>query len=140
MSKSTKAGSQSEKSGAERRKSKRLDILVTFSLFVVVPAKGPMRLKVHDISDAGIGFDLDIEEEQGAPGFEAKVGAQFEIHLYLNQSLYLPLPVTVRRIVDADGIRRAGAEFQGKGSKGHIALLAFLDMLDVLSEAARIES
>jgi hypothetical protein len=132
----SKSGSQS---GAERRKSKRLDILDTFSLFVVVPAKGPMRLKVHDISDAGIGFDLDIAEEQGSVGFEAKVGNNFDIHLYLNQSLYLPLHVTVRRIVDAEGIRRIGAEFQGKATKGQVALLAFLDMLDALGEVARIE-
>jgi hypothetical protein len=137
MSKSTKAGQQS---GAERRKSKRMDILDTFSLFVVVPAKGPMRLKVHDISDAGIGFNLDIEEEQGASNFEAKIGDAFEVHLYLNQSLYLPFSVTVRRIVDIEGVRRIGAEFQGKGSKGHAALISFVHMLDALGEAARIES
>ncbi|MFL5812196.1 MAG: PilZ domain-containing protein [Bdellovibrionia bacterium] len=136
MSKSTKAGQQS---GAERRKSKRMDILDTFSLFVVVPAKGPMRLKVHDISDAGIGFNLDIEEEQGASSFEAKVGDSFEVHLYLNQSLYLPFSVSVRRIVDTEGVRRIGAEFQGKGSKGQVALTSFVHMLDALGEAARIE-
>ncbi len=137
MSKSTKAVTET---GAERRRSKRLDILDTFSLFVVVPAKGPMRLKVHDISDAGIGFDLDIEEELGAAGFEVKIGNEMEIHLYLNQSLYLSLPVTVRRIVDAQGIRKIGAEFRGKGTKAQVALLAFLDMLDALGEVARIES
>jgi hypothetical protein len=137
MSKSTKAGQQS---GAERRKSKRMDILDTFSLFVVVPAKGPMRLKVHDISDAGIGFNLDIEEEQGASSFEAKVGDSFEVHLYLNQSLYLPFTVSVRRIVDTEGVRRIGAEFQGQGSKGQTALSSFVHMLDALGEVARIES
>jgi hypothetical protein len=138
MSKSMKSESKSG-SGAERRRSKRMDVLDTFSLFVVVPAKGPMRLKVHDISDAGIGFDLDIQEENGAMSFEVKAGDEFDVCLYLNQSLYVPLAVTVRRIVTADGVRRAGAEFRGKGSKGHIALLAFLDMLDALSDAARIE-
>jgi hypothetical protein len=117
-----------------------MDILDTFSLFVVVPAKGPMRLKVHDISEDGIGFNLDIEEEQGNSGFEAKIGDGFEVQLYLNQSLYLPLSVTVRRIVDAEGIRRIGAEFQSKGSKGQAALVSFIQMLDALAEAARIES
>jgi hypothetical protein len=98
-----------------------------------------MRLKVHDVSDAGIGFDLDIAEENGIPAFEAKQGASFDIHLYLNQSLFIPLTVVIRRIAETDGIRRIGAEIEGKATKGQIALAAFLDMLDVLSDVARIE-
>lgn len=116
-----------------------MDILDTFSLYAVVPAKGPMRLKVHDISDLGIGFDLDVAEENGSQNFPLKLGASFDIQLYLNQSLYLPLTVQARRITDRDGIRKIGAEFQGQGSKAYIALISFLDMLDAVSEAADLK-
>lgn len=137
MTKSTKT---KEEAGAERRRSKRMDILDTFSLYAVVPTKGPMRLKVHDISDLGIGFDLDVAEERGAQSFQLKLGASVDIQLYLNQTLYLPLTVQARRISDRDGIRKIGAEFQGHGSKAYIALISFLDMLDAVSEATNPKS
>jgi c-di-GMP-binding flagellar brake protein YcgR len=135
MSKSSVKGKLPE--GAERRRSKRMDILASFSLYVVVPKKGPHRLPVHDLSDGGVGFDLDIEEEEGdANLFPVQSGSELELHLYLNQSLYIPLRVIIRRLQEAKrGVRRIGAEFPDRQAHGHMALLAFLDMLDAVAEA-----
>lgn len=124
--------------GADRRRATRMAILDTFSLFAVVPSKGPHRLRLNDISDVGVGFDLDIEEESGMDIFQVKPGDRLEIQLYVNQSLYLPLVVDVRRVTQKGGVRSLGAEFTTRGSQGYIALLAFLDMLDALSEGAQV--
>ncbi len=124
--------------GADRRRANRMAVVDTFSLFAVVPAKGPHRLKLNDMSDAGLGFDLDIEEEEGSGGFDVEIGTPLEIHLYMNQSLYLPLSVQIRRIVQKNGVRQIGAELTSRSSKGYLALIAFLDMLDALGEGAQV--
>jgi len=125
------------KQGAERRRFKRRPILETFSLFCVVPKKGSHRLPVHDVSDKGIGFDLDIDGESFAE-FPLKSGEKLEVHLYLNQTLYLPLVVQVARIEDKASVRRIGAELINPDSPSSKAFAAFLDMLDQLSEAGEI--
>jgi c-di-GMP-binding flagellar brake protein YcgR len=104
------------KTGTERRRTKRTDILDTFSLFVSIPQKGPHRLKVHDISEGGIGFDFDIDEEVGTHALPIQSGADVSLFLYLNQSLHIPLTVRVRRVTESQGIRRIGAEFAGRES------------------------
>jgi hypothetical protein len=123
--------------GEERRRSKRRPVIDTFSLFCVVPKKGVHRLKIHDVSDQGIGFDLDIDGEDIAE-FPLKTKENLEVHLYLNQSLYLSLPVSVARLEDGGGIRRVGAEFTDRSGASYKAYAAFLQMLDLLGEAAQI--
>lgn len=124
------------KPGAERRRSKRTDLLDTFSLFVSVPKKGPHRLKVYDLSDIGIGFDLDIEEE-GMPEFPVESGDSLGLDLYLNQSLSIPLQVVVRRVQVKEGVRRVGAEIASKDTAGASAVRAFLEMLEAISSVAK---
>lgn len=121
----------------ERRRSRRRPILDTFSLFVVVPKKGVHRLQVHDLSDLGIGFDLDIDGES-FDEFPINPKEKLTVQLYLNQSLYLNLDVQVMRIEDSSGVRRVGAEFTDRTSPSHKAFAAFLQMLDLLSETAQI--
>ena len=118
-------------------------------MFCVVPKKGIHRLQVHDVSDHGIGFGLDLEGEETI-GFSLQSGELLDVHFYLNQSLYLPLSVKVARIEDRNvgdehgsqppaRVRRIGAEFDNK-DKGHNAFLAFLQMLDAISEVAQIQT
>lgn len=121
-------------SGQERRKSHRRPILDSFSMFVVVPTKGPYRLPVHDVSDSGLGFDFDTEGEDTSL-FSVKQGDQFEIHLYLNQSLHIPLNGKVMRVVDDEGTRRLGVELTKTSTAGHKAFMSFLQMIDDLSSS-----
>lgn len=116
----------------ERRRALRREILATFSLFIAVPQKGPYRLKVHDLSELGIGFDLDMEED--AEPFPISLGEVLEIQFYLNQSLFIPLQVKVLRIEEKGGVRRIGAEFEDRVSAGYNGLLSFLKLLDTLAE------
>lgn len=129
----------SQSNPQEKRRSKRRPILQTFSLFAVVPRKGDHRLHVHDLSDQGIGFDLDIDGESPAD-FPVQSQEKLELQLYLNQSLSLSLEVEVKRIEDAGGVRRVGAEFIRINSPSYKAYASFLQMLDLLGEAAQIHS
>lgn len=127
-----------EKSGAERRKAKRRSILDTFSLFAVVPKKGIHRLKIHDVSDLGIRFDLDVEGESPAD-FPLNTEETLNLRFYLNQSLYLPLDVKVIRIEGETAQRRVAGEITDQNSKSYKAFLAFLGMLDEVIDIALIE-
>jgi hypothetical protein len=139
MSSAKAAGKGAAKSGGdsvpgiERRKARRRPILETFSVFAVVPKKGPHRVPIHDVSDLGVGFDLDTEGELPEE-FPLAQGEKLEIHFYLNQSLYLPLEVDIVRLERAGGVRKVGASICDKSTRPYKAFLAFLAMLDALSD------
>jgi hypothetical protein len=129
----------SEKTGIDRRGSRRRPILESFSFFVVVPKKGFHRLRVVDLSDTGVGFDYDIIGEM-KEAFPVKAGETFELQFYLNQTLFLPMNVKVARIDDSKVLRRVGAEFTATGTPEHQGLLAVLDMIDKVSEIVQFDS
>jgi hypothetical protein len=134
----SKKDSAEQTGGIERRRARRRPIIETFSIFCIVPKKGVHRLQIHDLSENGIGFDLDTEgEEPGA--FPLKSGDQLDLHFYLNQSLYLPISVRVARIEERNQLRRIGAEFNTK-DKGFQAIAAFLKLLDAIVDVAQIQS
>ncbi len=130
---------ESEKSGIDRRGSKRRPILESFSFFVVVPKKGFHRLRVVDMSESGVGFDYDIIGEM-KDAFPVTVGETFDLQFYLNQTLYFPLHVKVMRIDDSKVLRRVGAEFTVTGTPEHAGLCAILDMIDRVSEIVQFDS
>jgi hypothetical protein len=122
----------------ERRRSRRRPILDSFSLFLVIPKKGPHRLPIHDVSKEGIGFSLDTEGE--APEtFPLEVSETLQLRLYLNQTLYLPLTMTAVRIERVGNVRRAGATFEDRASKSYKAYVSFHQMLDDFVEAAHLD-
>lgn len=122
----------------EQRRSKRRPILDTFSVFVVIHPKGGHRLKIDDLSEVGIGFELDAEGESPAD-FKIAKGETLQISLYLNQSLYIPLSVKVVRIDEGKKTRRVGAEFSDASSKSVKAVTAFIQMLDQVVDAAQLK-
>ncbi|MBS1962636.1 MAG: PilZ domain-containing protein [Bdellovibrionales bacterium] len=130
---------KSEKTGIDRRGSRRRPILESFSFFVVVPKKGFHRLRVVDLSDTGVGFDYDIIGEM-KEAFPVKAGEVFELQFYLNQTLFFPMHVKVARIDDSKVIRRIGAEFTATGTPEHQGLIAVLDMIDKVSEIVQFDS
>ena len=123
----------------ERRRSRRRPILDSFMFFVVVPKKGMAKLNVADVSDSGVGFDYDVGPES-KEDFPVKVGEEFELHLYVNQSLFLPMKVKVARLDEKSSIRRIGAQFTNIDSPEHRGLMAVLQMVDQLVESGRFQS
>ncbi len=137
MTKQNKDSSQPPK-GIERRKTRRRNILATFSIFLVIPQKGIHRLMIHNISEEGIAFDFDIESE--APfDFPAKIGDSIDARLYINPSLYIPIQMKIVRIEKSGDGRRVGASFQNIKSENHQALLSFLKLLDSILDVLKLE-
>lgn len=118
---------------AERRASKRIPVLATFAFFVTVPKKGGYRLPLYNLSDKGIGFDLDIEGESGSH-FQVALGDQVEIQIHLNPSLSISTSVKIKRLENIDKIRRVGADFLEKEGKPYTALKDLVRLLDHLVE------
>jgi hypothetical protein len=123
----------------DRRKTERRPILNTFSIFLAIPKKGLHRLEVHDISESGMGFDLDIEGEEPSR-FPVAEGNTIDLRFYINPSLYIPLSIQVTRIEDHHSKRRIGAEFQEKSSESYQAFLSFLSLLDKIIDVVQLES
>lgn len=123
----------------QRRRARRRTLVETFAFFVVVPRKGAHRLPVYDLSEDGIGFDLDIEGELPET-FPVQVGEELDLRFYLNQSLYLPLKIKVARTEEKNQIRRIGAVFCDEKSPGRQACLGMLQMIDQLLDIAQIDS
>lgn len=119
----------------ERRRAKRLPILETFSLFCSVPKLGPVRQSVSDVSELGMG--IVVSDDVPAEGLDAdKV---FEVQMFLNPSLSIPLKARVVRTVRIDGIgTQVGLEFVDRKSPGFRAVSAFLKMLDEIGAAVSI--
>ncbi len=120
---------------SERRKSRRRPVLETFSVFLVVPSRGAHRLRVRDLSDLGVGFEIDIESQDVGTN-PVSPGDSLEAHLYLNQSLALPLQLQVARIEqqDPDGPRLVGATITNAMAPAYRAFAAFIQLLDAITE------
>lgn len=111
----------------EKRKSKRHQILEQFSFYVSVPKLGATKLKVHDISETGIGFSVDTLGH-----FKLAPHENVDLNFYLNQSLFLPLKIQVVRQIENDEQQHLGAVFletQASQYKTFLTLVQFIDQL-----------
>jgi len=114
----------------ERRKSRRREILENFSFYIQIPKLGPARHRVHDVSERGIGF---IVESLGGVFTLAK-DEKVDLHLYLNQSLFLPLKIQVARQEEKNDTQEVGAVFLDTQSNQYQTFLSLVKFLDQLSE------
>ncbi len=121
----------------ERREFPRKPILDSFSLFVVIPARGSHRLRVHDVSEQGLRFDFDLEGEdvKNSPLAE---GDAIEARFFLNSSLSIPLQLEVVRVEKKSGLRRVGTKIKSPKASESKAFATFVDLIDVLVETANL--
>jgi hypothetical protein len=118
-------------STSEKRKAKRREILDRFSFSVCIPKLGYSRHKVKDISELGIGFELETLGE-----FKLSKGETCELHFYLNQSLFLPLQIEVVRQIDHDATQEVGAVFTVQTSNAQTIFNTLVKLVDQLGEFA----
>ena len=124
-------------SGSEKRRSRRLPVLESFSLSVVAVDRPDVRLPIHDLSEVGIGFDADMSADESLQSPMA-AGDKLNLHIYLNRSLYIPVTVKIAHISQQGQIRVVGAEFHEK-SKALKAVIQFVRFLDAASETGVIK-
>ena len=121
-------------SGKERRKAKRREIVEQFSFYICVPKLGYTRHKVNDVSELGIGFEIDTLGE-----FRMNMGETCDLQLYLNQSLFLTLKIEVVRHIDKETTQEVGAVFTDSTSPAFQTFLTLVKLLDQLSESAQTQ-
>jgi hypothetical protein len=113
----------------EKRKSKRRDILDKFSFYVCIPKLGYTRHKVNDISEVGIGVDIETLGE-----FRLNQSEICDLQFYLNQSLYLALKIEVVRTRELDTVQQVGATFKEIDSNSVATFKTLVQLVDQLSE------
>jgi len=113
----------------EKRKAKRVAVVEKFAFCVSVPRLGATKLKVIDVSDMGIGFDVDTLGE-----FRLQKDEKSKLQFYVNQSLYLELEIQVVRLQETDGTQNVGAVFLNTQSATYKTFLTLVSLIDQLAE------
>jgi hypothetical protein len=113
----------------EKRRAKRRDILEKFSFYVCIPKLGYSRHKVNDVSELGIGFEIETLGE-----FKLNQGEICELQFYMNQSLYLSLHIEVVRQVDHEATQQIGASFVDVQSNPQQTFNTLVKLVDQMSE------
>ncbi len=118
---------------AERRKVKRTILTEFIGAFVVVPQKGLCKVALYDISEGGVGFDMQAEHG----GFN--LGDEIPLRIYLNKTTYFYFYVKIAniRFIDEDACYRHGAHF-AEGTINDVALHHFIKFIENVS--ASLES
>lgn len=120
------------KTGAERRRVKRREILENFSFYICIPKLGYTRHKVNDISELGIGFMVETLGE-----FRLVNQETCELQFYLNQSLYLPMQIQVVRAMDRpELVQEVGAIFTEMNDSAHDTFVTLVKLVDQMTETA----
>lgn len=114
------------KSGIERRKHARKEVLETFHVFLVIPKYGLRRLHLRDVSEGGVSFAAE-------PGDNFPQGTQIDCLFYINPSLKLPLSIRVAHVTNDESSKRVGCEFADTSSKAYKSFVKFLGLLDELA-------
>ena len=117
----------------ERRKARRRNILERFSFYVCVPKLGYTRHKVNDISELGIGFEVETLGE-----FKLAEGEICELQFYVNQSLFLRLHIEVVRQKEIETIQHIGASFLDVQSNPQVTFNTLVKLVDQLSDFAEV--
>jgi hypothetical protein len=112
----------------ERRQVKRTILSAFVGAFVLVPRKGLLKVKMYDISEHGLAFD--IEETAG----HFSLGEEVAMRVYLSQQSYFSFVVNVQniRVVDEENVYRHGVNFV-KGTLNEQALLHFVKFIETVS-------
>lgn len=148
---SRKAPAAEAKETLDRRRHPRRSILQSFGVSAVFPGSGEHRLEIRDLSEDGIGVLAGQEDAVGSGMLQAtqfKVGRTAAMELYLNRSLCLPLELEIVRIerqgTEGDGGAGRpdvliGARWTRRNSEAYAALLGFIQILDKLAAAGRLD-
>lgn len=118
----------------EKRKASRIQILESFSVYLVITDMGPYKIQISDLSEIGIGFQLDDDLEA------IEAGQEKAVQLYMNQTLFLPLTIKIVRAFQKDGFWNYGAELLDKNKKGPEALKHFMRVLSCLEGVAEFSA
>lgn len=118
----------------ERRKVKRTILSEFIGAFLVIPQKGLCKVALHDISENGLAFDIEVEEGKFQNGEEVA------FRVYMNQQTYFPFVVKVTHLreIHEEGVYRHGANFV-KGTVNDVALQHFVKFIETVSASLQTD-
>lgn len=124
-----------DRQAEDRRQVKRVVLNEFISAHVYVDGRGLMKIKLKDITDGGLAFDID--ERQG----QFTRGETLEVRFYLNHATYFKFNVQVAHAtnVEDEGVHRHGTAFIGD-SINNVALHHFTQFLQTISASLRTDS
>lgn len=119
----------------ERRKGRRTVLSSFIGAFCVVPRKGLLKVALHDVSERGVAFDIEVKHGQ------FPIGEEVPMRVYLNQDSYFSILVKIQncRLADDEGVYRHGAVFL-KGLVSDQALHHFVKFIENVSQSLQHDS
>ncbi len=123
----------------DRRQAKRRPVLESFSVFISLPKVAPVRLKVIDVSEMGMGFEI-ASAQKSAIDRVLQSGEKVEILFHMNPSFSLHLNLKVVRVEDQkNDLWVVGCQFSSspkERGEGFDAFIAFVHLVDQLARSA----
>lgn len=118
----------------ERRIVKRTILTEFIGAFTIVPERGLIKVSLHDISDNGIAFNMDLTTGR------FRVGEEIAMRVYLNHTTYFPFTAKVSnsRVLEDEGVIRYGANFE-KGTINDVALHHFIKFIETVSASLKTD-
>lgn len=118
----------------ERRKVKRTILSEFIGAFLVIPQKGLCKVALHDISEDGLAFEIEVEKGQ------FQIGEEVAFRVYMNQQTYFPFVVKISNTREDkdEGIYRHGASFVN-GTVNDEALYHFVRFIETVSASLQTD-
>jgi hypothetical protein len=112
----------------ERRKNRRTILSNFLGAFVILPEKGLKEVTLYDLSEGGVGFDL--EATSGA----FRIDEELAMRVYISKEIYVPFQVRVKNVreVKAENIFRHGTVLTSMG-QGDEVMKSFVKFVESLS-------
>ena len=119
----------------DRRAVKRTILTEFIGAMIVLPEKGLLKVALHDISESGLAFEIDMDEGTFL------IGEEVAMRVYLNQKTYFAFTVCIsnRRFIDENRTIRHGTNFV-KGSVNDVALHHFIKFIENISAILKTDS
>lgn len=119
----------------ERRLVKRTILTEFIGAYAVIPEQGLAKVAIYDISEQGMGIDLETEYGNFAEGEEVAM------RIYLSNDTFLPFVAKVYNVrkVPEEGVYRHGVAFM-KESTDNDALMHFVSFLESVSTSLRTDN
>ncbi|OQW47238.1 MAG: hypothetical protein A4S09_15710 [Proteobacteria bacterium SG_bin7] len=119
----------------ERRRVKRTILTEFIGACIVIPNQGLCKVTISNISDKGMGFDMDRDYGH------LQIGDEVALRIYLNNKTYFPFTVRVNHVneVEGEAAFRHGVSFV-KGEFNDVALHHFVKFIESVSSSLETDN
>lgn len=119
----------------ERRRVRRTILTEFIGACIVIPNQGLCKVTISNISEKGLGFDMD--QDFG----HLQIGDEVALRIYLNNKTYFPFTVRVNHVnaVEGEAAFRHGVSYV-KGEINDVALHHFVKFVESVSSCLETDT